>query len=103
MYRDVLNNKFDEIMSYKDCFRNEIIHTDFNDYENDMLDDCLAMLGKLNDVYTHETYIDEGFALKVSNWCYSVDELLFDIRQYLISECNVYAYDVLVNYKKEGK
>lgn len=103
MYRDVLNNKFNEIMNYKDCFRNEIMNTDFNDYENDMLNDCLAMLRKLNDVYTHETYVDEKFAIKVSNWYCSVDELLFDIRQYLISEYNLHPYVVLENYKKKGK
>ena len=102
MFRDILNNKFDEIMLYKDCFRDEIMHTDFNDYENDMLEDCLTMLRKLNDVYTHETYIDENFALKVSNWCSSVDELLFDVRQYLIANCNVYPYERLEE-RKESK
>lgn len=101
MYRNVLNNKFDEIMKYKKCFRDEIMYTEFNDYENDMLDDCLAMLRKLNDVYTHETYVDESFALKVSNWCLAVDELLFDVRHYLLNECNVLPYDRLE--EREGE
>lgn len=103
MYRGALNNGFDDIMKYKDCFRNEIMYTDFNNYCNDMLDDCLAMLRKLNDVYTHEDYIDESMALRVSDWYKAVDELLFDIRHYLISEVNVYPYERLDNYKGKGE
>lgn len=103
IFRDVLNTKFDEIMMYKDCFRDEIQHTDFNDYENDMLDDCLVMLRKLNDVYTHDNYLDESMAIRIMKWCEAVDELLFDVRSYLIKDCNVYPRDVIENYKKEGK
>lgn len=103
MYRNALNTKFDEIMMYKEIFRDEIMHTDFNDYENDMLDDCLIMLRKLNDLYKHEPYIDEKMALKITKWYESVDNLLFDIRSYLLSEYNLYPYDMIENYKKEGK
>lgn len=99
MYRATLNNGFDEIMKYKNCFRNEIMYTDYNNYCNDMLDDCLVLLRKLNDVYTHEDYIDVRMALRVSDWYKSVDDLLFDIRHYLISELNVYPYERLYDYK----
>lgn len=102
MYRNALNDKFDEIMMYKEIFRDEIMHTDFNDYENDMLDDCLVMLRTLN-LYKHEPYIDEKFALKITKWYESVDNLLFDIRSYLLSEFNLYPNDMIENYKKECK
>lgn len=103
MYRDTLNNGFDEIMKYKDCFRNEIMYTDYNNYCNDMLDECLVMLRTLNDVYTHEDYINERMALKVSDWYKAVNDLLFDIRRYLISEMNVYPYERLDNYNESGE
>lgn len=103
MYRNTLNNGFDEIMKYKDCFRDEIVHTDYNNYCNDMLDDCLAMLRKLNDAYTHEYYIDERMALRISNWYKAVDELLFDIRRYLLTETNVNIYERFENYKGKGE
>lgn len=103
MYRNALNEKFDEIMMYKEIFRNEIMYTDYNDYENDMLDDCLIMLRRLNDIYNHETYIDEKMALKITKWYESVDNLLFDIRSYLIRECNLYPGDMIENYKKDGE
>lgn len=103
MYRNALNTKFDEIMMYKEIFRDEIMYTDFNNYENDMLDDCLVMLRKLNDLYKHEHYIDENMALKITKWYESVDNLLFDIRSYLVSDYNLYPYEMIENYKKEGK
>ena len=102
MYRNVLNQKFDEIMLYKDCFRDEIMHTDYNDYANDMLDDCLVMLRKLNDVYTHDNHIDLNMALKISKWYESVEELLHDFRSHLIL-CNVNLWERLESYKKAKK
>lgn len=102
MYRNTLNNKFDEIMKYKACFRDELMYTNYNNYSNDMLDDCLVMLRKLNDVYTHDEYIDERMALRVSNWYKAVDELLFDVRRYLLTETNVNIYERFENYKGKG-
>lgn len=99
MYRNVLNEKFNEIMMYKDCFRDEIMNTDYNDYCNDMLDDCLVMLRKLNDVYTHDNNIDVNMALRISKWYESVDELIHDFKSYLIL-CNVNVWERLESYKK---
>ena len=112
MYREVLNNGFDEIMKYRDCFRDEMCNPlkevsenyfDFNHYSNDLLDDCLVMLRQLNDLYTHDKYINYEMALKISKWYESVDDLLCDFRTYLLAKCNVLYWKRLEAYKKEGK
>lgn len=103
MFRNALNYGFDEIMDYRSCFRNELMYTDYNVYTSDMLADCLIMLRKLNDLYQRDDYIDYNMALKISMWYDKVNSLLFDIRSYLIRECNIIPIEVLKNYKKEGK
>lgn len=112
MYREVLNNGFDLIMDYRDCFRDEMSDSlkthsenyfDFNNYSSDMLDDCLVMLRQLNDLYTHDNYIDYEMALKITKWYESIEELLRDFRTYLLEECNVLYWERLESYKKEGK
>lgn len=40
---------------------------------------------------------------RFKNLAESVDDLLFDISSYLIREYNLYAYDMIENYKKGGE
>lgn len=109
MYREVLNNGFDLVMDYRDCFRDEMCdiskeetpnYFDFRHYSNDMLDDCLLMLRQLNDLYTHDNYIDYDMALKITKWYESVDTLLCDFRNYLLREYHVLWWDRIETYKE---
>ena len=110
MYREVLNNGFDLVMDYRDCFRDEMCNTlnadsenyfDFYRYSSDMLDDCIVMLRQLNDLYTHDNYIDYDMALKITKWYESINELLTDFRCYLLNECHVMWWERFESYKGE--
>lgn len=112
MYREVLNNGFDLVMDYRDCFRDEMCNTlkqdsenyfDFSSYSNDMLDDCLVMLRQLNDLYTHDNYIDYDMALKITKWYESINELLNDFRYYLLHECNIMWWERFESYKAKKR
>ena len=104
MYFNMLDFKFKELMAYKNCFRSEILESEFNNYYTDMFNDNLKLLIYMNDNFSGKYYIDEKIAVKIMQHIENVDLLMRDSRRYLCIKIGITNFfDRLENYKKEGK
>lgn len=98
----MLDVKFKQLMDYKNCFRSEILETEYNDYFTDAFEDNIKLLMYLNDNYSGKYYIDEKIAAKIINHIESADLLMRDTRRYLCIQIGVTNFfDRLDTYKKE--
>lgn len=108
MYFNMLDFKFRQLMDYKQCFRDEIFESDYNNYFTDLFDDNLKLMIYLNNNYSGKYYIDEKIAAKIMQHIESADLLMRDTRRYLCIELDVTIFfERIENYKKarnkEGK
>ena len=104
MYFLLLDEKFNQLMAYKQCFLNEIFDSEYNDFFTDMFDDNLKLMIDLNNNYSDNYYINEKTAIRIMNHIESADELLRDTRRYLcihFGTSNI--FERLENYKKGHK
>ena len=103
MYFNMLDVKFTQLMQYKNCFRNEILESEFNDYFTDIFEDNLKLLIFINDNFSGKYYINEKTAIKIMQHIENADLLMRDTRRYLcIKKGTSNFFTKLENYKKEG-
>ena len=110
MLRNSLDLCFWEVMNARIYFINELLLTDFMDYALDLAGDSTdlsLLLDKTTDKYVHPS-----IARKISLYYQSVQDLMFDIKTYLLNEYDLDYYKELElrkakrnakrNEKKEG-
>ena len=102
MLRNTLDLCFWEVMNARIYFINELLLTDFMDYALDMAGDSTdlsLLLDKSTDKFVHP-YI----ARKISLYYQSVQNLMFDIKSYLLKEYNIdYNKELEVRKAKKKK
>lgn len=105
MLCDVVDNGFWEIQRIRRCFRDELLYSDFMDYTNDNMQDSNMLLKELYE--TKGEYVNVELAKKVSLYYKAKDELVRDIRYYLLQNYDIVYNDELEQRmnkeKKEGK
>ena len=101
MYFIMLDEKFKQLMEYKQCFQNEIFESEYNNYFTDMFEDNLKLMMFLNNNYSGDYYINEKIALIIMKHIESADDLLRDTRHYLCIQFGTSnIFEKLENYKK---
>lgn len=105
MLCDVVDIGFWEIQRIRRYFRNELLYSDFMDYTNDNMRDSNVLLKELYE--TKGDYVTAELARKVSLYYASKEELIRDIRYYLLQKYDIVYNDELEKRmnkeKKEGK
>lgn len=105
MLCDVVDKGFWEIQRIRRCFRNELLYSDFMDYTNDNMEDSNVLLKELYE--TKGDYVTAELARKVSLYYEAKEELIRDIRYYLLQNYDIVYNDELEKRmnieKKEGK
>lgn len=105
MLCDVVDNGFWEIQRIRRCFRYELLYSDFMDYTNDNMEDSNVLLKELYE--TKGDYVTAELTRKVSLYYKSKEELIRDIRYYLLENYDIVYNNELEkrmnNEKKEGK
>lgn len=105
MLCDVVDNGFWEIQRIRRCFRNELLYSHFMEYTNDNMEDSNVLLKELYE--TKGDYVTAELARKVSLYYQAKEELIRDIRYYLLENYNIAYNDELEKRmnkeKKEGK
>lgn len=105
--RDSLDKCFWEVMNARNYFLDELVFTDFMDYTIDLAGDSTdltILLDKSTDNFVHP-YI----ARKISIYYKAVQDLIFDIKSYLLKKYGIDYYKELEkrkakrNEKKEGQ
>lgn len=91
IHKEILRNSLDmcfwEVMNARIYFINELLLSDFMDYALDMAGDSTdlsLLLDKTSDKFVHP-YV----ARKISLYYQSVQDLMFDIKSYLLKEYNI--------------
>lgn len=91
IHKDILRESLDvcfwEVMNARMYFQDELLFTDFMDYALDMAGDSTdlsILLNKSTDKFVHP-YI----ARKISIYYNSVQDLMFDIKSYLLNNYNI--------------
>lgn len=104
MYFNMLDFKFKELMDYKNCFRSEILESEYNNYFTDIFDDNLKLLIFINDNFSDKYYINEKTAVKIMKHIENADLLMRDTRHYLcLKKGTTNFFERLENYRKERK
>lgn len=104
MYFNMLDLKFKQLMEQKNCFRQEILESKYNDFFTDMFEDNLKLIIELNDNYSGQYYIDEKIAVKIMKHIESIDLLMRDTRRYLcLNKGTSNYFERLEKYRKERK
>ena len=105
MLCDVVDNGFWEIQRIRRYFRDELLYSDYMEYTNDNMGDSNILLKEL--YKTKGDYVNAELARKVSLYYKSKEELVRDIRYYLLQNYDiVYNKELekrMNNKKKEGK
>lgn len=101
MLCDVVDNGFWEIQRIRRYFLNELLYSDFMDYTNDNQKDSNKLLKELYDV--KGDYVTAELARKVSLYYKSKEELVRDIRYYLLKTYDIVYNDELEKRMKESK
>lgn len=101
MLCDVVDHGFWEIQRIRRYFRDELLYSDFMDYTNDNQKDSNKLLKELYDV--KGDYVTDELTRKVGLYYKAKEELVRDIRYYLLQN-----YDIVYNVElekrmKEGK
>lgn len=105
MLCDAVDKGFWEIQRIRRLFRDELLYSDFMDYTNDNMGDSNVLLKELYD--TKGDYVGLELARKVSLYYKSKEDLIRDIRYYLLQNYDIVYSDELEKRmnkeKKEGK
>ena len=101
MLCDVVDNGFWEIQRIRRYFLNELLYSDFMDYTNDNQEDSNKLLKELYDV--KGDYVTAALARKVSLYYETKEELVRDIRYYLLETYDIVYNDELEKRMKENK
>lgn len=105
MLCDVVDVGFWEIQRIRSYFRNELLYSDFMDYTNDNMGDSNVLLKELYE--TKGDYVPAELARKVSLYYEAKENLIRDIRYYLLQNYDIVYNDELEKRmnkeKKEGK
>ena len=101
MLCDVVNNGFWEIQRIRKYFLDELVRTDFADYTIDNMGDSNKLLKELYD--TKGDYVTPALARKVSLYYKAKQELVSDIRFYLLKEYGIEYLKELEARKNERK
>lgn len=105
MLCNVVDAGFWEIQRIRRCFRDELLYSDFMDYTNDNMEDSNVLLKELYE--TKGDYVTAELARKVSLYYKAKEELIRDIRYYLMQNYDIVYNDELEKRmnkeKKEGK
>ena len=99
--RESLDLCFWEVMNARIYFIDELLFTDFMDYTLDLANDSTS-LTVLVDKSTYD-YIHPYIARKISVYYHSVQELMFDIKSYLLNKYDIDYYKELENRKAKRK
>lgn len=92
--RDSLDKAFWEVMDARIYFIDELIYSDYMDYALDMAGDCNDLMKLLEE--SSNSYVHPHIARKISLHYKAVQELMRDIRFYLIKNYSI-------DYDKELK
>lgn len=101
MLCDVVDNGFWEIQRIRRYFLNELLYSDFMDYTNDNQEDSIKLLKELYNV--KGDYVTAELAIKVSLYYEAKEELVRDIRYYLLKTYDIVYNDELEKRMKESK
>lgn len=101
MLCDVVDNGFWEIQRIRRYFLNELLFSDFMDYTNDNQEDSNKLLKELCEV--QGDYVTADLARKVSLYYKAKEDLVRDIRYYLLQNYDIVYNDELKKRMKEGK
>lgn len=101
MLCDVVDNGFWEIQRIRRYFLNELLYSDFMDYTNDNQEDSNKLLKELYDV--KGDYVTADIARKVSLYYKAKEDLVRDIRYYLLQNYDIVYNDELEKRMKERK
>lgn len=101
MLCDVVDNGFWEIQKIRRYFLNELLYSDFMDYTNDNQEDSNKLLKELYD--TKGDYVSPDLARKVSLYYMAKEELIRDVKYYLLKTYGIVYKDELVKRINESK
>lgn len=101
MLCEVVDNGFWEIQRIRRYFLNELLYSDFMDYTNDIQEDSNKLLKELYNV--KGDYVTAELARKVSLYYKAKEELVRDIRYYLLKNYDIVYNDELEKRTKESK
>lgn len=101
MLCDVVDNGFWEIQRIRRYFLNELLYSDFINYTNDNQEDSNILLKELYDV--QGDYVTNELARKVGLYYKAKEELVRDIRYYLLLNYDIVYNDELEKRMKESK
>lgn len=111
IHKEILRNSLDmcfwEVMNARIYFLNELLLSDFMYYTLDLAGDSTDLSLLLNK--SSDNYVHPFIARKISLYYKSVQDLMFDIKSYLLNEYNIdYNKELELrkakrNAKKEGK
>lgn len=101
MLCDVVDNGFWEIQRIRRYFLDELLYSDFMDYTNDNQEDSNKLLKELYEV--KGDYVTAELARKVGLYCKAKDELVRDIRYYLLQNYDIVYNDELQKRMNESK
>lgn len=103
MLRDSLDNAFWQVMDARIYFLDELIYSDYMDYALDMAGDSTDLLNLLDK--SCESYVHPYIARKISLHYKAVQDLMNDIRFYLVKHFGIDYNKELAKRKakKEGK
>lgn len=105
MLCNVVDAGFWEIQRIRRYFRDELLYSDFMNYTNDNMGDSNVLLKELYE--TKGDYVTAELARKVGLYYKAKEELIRDIRYYLLQNYDIVYNDELEKRmneeKKEGK
>ena len=103
MLRNILDDTFWEVMDARIYFLDELIYSDYMDYALDMANDNNELKELLNK--NCSSYVHPYIARKISLHYKAVEDLMTDIRFYLLKNYDIDYYNELTKRKtkKEGK
>lgn len=105
MLRDTLDNAFWQVMDARIYFLDELLYSDYMDYALDMAGDSTDLKNLLDK--SCDSYINPYIARKISLHYKAVQDLMTDIRFYLVKNFGIdYNKEIAkrkAKAKKEGK
>lgn len=101
MLRNILDDTFWEVMNARIYFLDELIYSDYMDYALDMTNDSTELKSLLNENCNY--YVHPYIARKISLHYKAVEDLMADIRCYLLKNYDIDYYNELTKRKEAKK
>lgn len=101
MLRDTLDRCFWEVMNARTYFLDELLFTDYMDYTIDLAGDSTDLTILLDE--TTDNFVHPYIARKISIYYNSVQNLIFDIKTYLLKKYDIDYYKELEKRKAKKK